>query len=146
TLSVSEAATEPVSGLEDPVHQRVDLFKLQPSTEHPHGLTDADFDSLFTTDKQVVFDFHGYPWLIHRLTYARKNKALHVRGYKEKGNIKTPRAWRSTMKPIDSAWRSTPSIACRNCSGLAVTPRKIPKPPARVPRLCVRAWDRQPGD
>jgi xylulose-5-phosphate/fructose-6-phosphate phosphoketolase len=69
----------------------VDLFKLQPSTEHPHGLTDKDFDSLFTTDKPIVFAFHGYPWLIHRLAYRRKNHPnLHVRGYKEKGNINTP--------------------------------------------------------
>ena len=69
----------------------VDLFKLQPSTEHPHGLTDADFDSLFTADKPVVFNFHGYPWLIHRLAYRRTNHSnLHVRGYKEKGNINTP--------------------------------------------------------
>jgi xylulose-5-phosphate/fructose-6-phosphate phosphoketolase len=68
----------------------VDLFKLQPSSEHPHGLTETDFDSLFTTDKPIIFNFHGYPWLIHRLTYARANKTLHVRGYKEKGNINTP--------------------------------------------------------
>jgi xylulose-5-phosphate/fructose-6-phosphate phosphoketolase len=69
----------------------VDLFKLQPSTEHPHGLTDHDFDSLFTTDKPVIFNFHGYPWLIHRLAYRRTNHAnMHVRGYKEKGNINTP--------------------------------------------------------
>jgi len=68
----------------------VDLFKLQPSKEHPHGLTDADFDSLLTVDKPIIFNFHGYPWLIHRLTYARKNQSLHVRGYKEKGNINTP--------------------------------------------------------
>ena len=69
----------------------VDLFKLQPGTEHPHGLTDADFDSLFTTDKPIIFDFHGYPWLIHRLAYRRTNhRNLHVRGYKEKGNINTP--------------------------------------------------------
>jgi xylulose-5-phosphate/fructose-6-phosphate phosphoketolase len=69
----------------------VDLFKLQPSTEHPHGLTDADFDSLFTTDKPIIFNFHGYPWLIHRLAYRRTNhQNLHVRGYKEKGNINTP--------------------------------------------------------
>jgi len=68
----------------------VDLFKLQPSTEHPHGLSDADFNSLFTCDKPIIFNFHGYPWLIHRLTYGRKNKAMHVRGYKEKGNINTP--------------------------------------------------------
>ena len=69
----------------------VDLFKLQPSTEHPHGLTDWDFDSLFTVDKPVIFNFHGYPWLIHRLAYRRTNHAnIHVRGYKEKGNINTP--------------------------------------------------------
>jgi xylulose-5-phosphate/fructose-6-phosphate phosphoketolase len=69
----------------------VDLLKLTPSTEHPHGLSDRDFDSLFTTDKPIIFNFHGYPWLIHRLTYRRTNHAnLHVRGYKEKGNINTP--------------------------------------------------------
>jgi xylulose-5-phosphate/fructose-6-phosphate phosphoketolase len=69
----------------------IDLFKLQPSTEHPHGLSDRDFDSLFTVDKPVIFNFHGYPWLVHRLTYARKNhENMHVRGYKEKGNINTP--------------------------------------------------------
>jgi len=69
----------------------VDLFKLQPDTEHPHGLSDRDFDSLFTTDKPIIFNFHGYPWLIHKLAYRRKNHAnLHVRGYKEKGNINTP--------------------------------------------------------
>ena len=69
----------------------VDLFKLQPSTEHPHGLTDRDFDSLFTVDKPIIFNFHGYPWLIHRLAYRRTNHGnMHVRGYKEKGNINTP--------------------------------------------------------
>lgn len=69
----------------------VDLFKLEPDTEHPHGLSDWDFDSIFTRDKPVLFNFHGYPWLIHKLTYRRTNHAnLHVRGYKEKGNINTP--------------------------------------------------------
>ncbi len=69
----------------------VDLFKLQPNTEHPHGLSDRDFDSLFTVDKPVIFNFHGYPWLVHRLAYRRKNHDnMHVRGYKEKGNINTP--------------------------------------------------------
>jgi xylulose-5-phosphate/fructose-6-phosphate phosphoketolase len=69
----------------------VDLLKLTPASEHPHGLSDRDFDSLFTTDKPIIFNFHGYPWLIHRLTYRRTNhKNLHVRGYKEKGNINTP--------------------------------------------------------
>ncbi|MDD5301817.1 MAG: phosphoketolase family protein, partial [Elusimicrobia bacterium] len=68
----------------------VDLMKLQPDTEHPHGLSDADFDALFTVDKPIIFAFHGYPWLIHRLTYRRANhKNLHVRGYKEEGAITT---------------------------------------------------------
>jgi xylulose-5-phosphate/fructose-6-phosphate phosphoketolase len=69
----------------------VDLFKLQPNTEHPHGLSDLDFDSLFTVDKPVIFNFHGYPQLIHRLAYRRTNhNNIHVRGYKEKGSINTP--------------------------------------------------------
>ncbi len=69
----------------------VDLMRLQPTSEHPHGLSDADFDSLFTADRPVIFAFHGYPWLIHRLTYRRHNNAgLHVRGYKEEGTITTP--------------------------------------------------------
>ena len=69
----------------------VDLFKLQPSSEHPHGLSDWDFDSLFTVDKPVMFNFHGYPQLIHRLAYRRTNHSnIHVRGYKEKGSINTP--------------------------------------------------------
>jgi xylulose-5-phosphate/fructose-6-phosphate phosphoketolase len=69
----------------------VDLMTIQPSTEHPHGLTDSDFDSLFTTDKPVIFAYHGYPWLIHRLTYRRHNhENLHVRGYKEEGTTTTP--------------------------------------------------------
>ena len=68
----------------------VDLMKLQPDTEHPHGLSDKDFDMLFTRDKPVIFAFHGYPWLIHRLTYRRTNhKNIHVRGYKEEGTITT---------------------------------------------------------
>src|SRR5271165_2420225 len=69
----------------------VDLFKLQPTSEHPHGLPDRDFDSLFTVDKPVMFNFHGYPQLIHRLAYRRTNHSnIHVRGYKEKGSINTP--------------------------------------------------------
>jgi xylulose-5-phosphate/fructose-6-phosphate phosphoketolase len=69
----------------------VDLMKLQPETEHPHGLSDRDFDSLFTTDRPIIFAFHGYPWLIHKLAYRRTNhKNLHVRGYKEEGTTTTP--------------------------------------------------------
>ncbi len=69
----------------------VDLFKMQPATEHPHGSTPAEFDSLFTTTKPIIFNYHGYPWLIHKLSYRfRNHDNLHVRGYKEKGNINTP--------------------------------------------------------
>jgi xylulose-5-phosphate/fructose-6-phosphate phosphoketolase len=69
----------------------VDLFRLQSDREHPHGLCDRDFDSLFTEDRPVIFNFHGYPWLVHKLTYKRTNhRNIHVRGYKEQGNINTP--------------------------------------------------------
>ncbi len=68
----------------------VDLMKLQPHTEHPHGLTDEDYDVLFTTDKPIIFAFHGYASLVHELTYRRHNKNLHVRGYKEEGGLTTP--------------------------------------------------------
>ncbi len=69
----------------------VDLMRLQDEKEHPHGLSDKDFDTLFTADKPVIFNYHGYPWLIHRLTYRRTNHAnIHVRGYKEEGTTTTP--------------------------------------------------------
>jgi xylulose-5-phosphate/fructose-6-phosphate phosphoketolase len=69
----------------------VDLYKMQPATEHPHGSTEREFDSLFTVDKPIIFNFHGYPWLIHKLAYRfRNHDNMHVRGYKEKGNINTP--------------------------------------------------------
>jgi xylulose-5-phosphate/fructose-6-phosphate phosphoketolase len=69
----------------------VDLMKLQPQSEHPHGLSDRDFDELFTRDKPVIFAFHAYPALIHRLTYRRTNHGnIHVRGYKEEGTVTTP--------------------------------------------------------
>jgi xylulose-5-phosphate/fructose-6-phosphate phosphoketolase len=69
----------------------VDLMTLLPSSEHPHGLSDKAFDAIFTTDKPIIFAFHGYPWLIHRLTYRRHGHSnLHVRGYKEEGTTTTP--------------------------------------------------------
>jgi xylulose-5-phosphate/fructose-6-phosphate phosphoketolase len=68
----------------------VDLMKLQSASEHPHGLSDEDYDSIFTRNKHIIFNFHGYPWLVHRLTYRRANRNLHVRGYKEEGTITTP--------------------------------------------------------
>jgi xylulose-5-phosphate/fructose-6-phosphate phosphoketolase len=90
-LAATALLREQFPGLKIRYINVVNLFKLQPSSEHPHGLSDKDFDSLFTMDKPVIFNFHGYPWLIHRLAYRRTNhKNLHVRGYKEKGNINTP--------------------------------------------------------
>jgi xylulose-5-phosphate/fructose-6-phosphate phosphoketolase len=80
-----------VPGLKIRVVNVVDLMKLQPASEHPHGLSDHDFDTLFTRDRPIIFAYHGYPWLIHRLTYRRTNHTnLHVRGYKEEGTITTP--------------------------------------------------------
>ncbi len=91
TLAAVSLLRERLPQLKIRVVNVVDLMKLQPQSEHPHGLSDADFDRLFTTDKPIIFAFHGYPWLIHRLTYRRTNhKNLHVRGYKEEGTTTTP--------------------------------------------------------
>ncbi|HEY2676092.1 MAG TPA: phosphoketolase family protein [Steroidobacteraceae bacterium] len=91
TLAAVSILRERLPELKVRVVNVVDLMKLQPTSEHPHGLDDNDFDSLFSTSKPIIFAFHGYPWLIHRLTYRRHNhKNLHVRGYKEEGTITTP--------------------------------------------------------
>jgi xylulose-5-phosphate/fructose-6-phosphate phosphoketolase len=91
TLAAVEILRRDIPYLKVRVLNVVKLFALTEPKEHPHGLSDRDFDSLFTTDRPVIFNFHGYPWLIHRLTYRRTNHAnIHVRGYKEKGNINTP--------------------------------------------------------
>jgi len=91
TLAAVELIQRHLPELKIRVINVVDLMKLQPQSEHPHGLSDRDFDSLFTTDKPIIFAYHGYPWLIHRLTYRRTNhKNLHVRGYKEEGSTTTP--------------------------------------------------------
>jgi xylulose-5-phosphate/fructose-6-phosphate phosphoketolase len=90
TLAAVSIMREHLPALKIRVVNVVDLMKLQPASEHPHGLSDTDFDGLFTTDKPVIFAFHGYPWLIHRLTYRRTNHHnIHVRGYKEEGTITT---------------------------------------------------------
>ena len=91
TLAAVSIMREHLPDLKIRVVNVVDLMKLQPQTEHPHGLSDVDFDGLFTRDKPVIFAFHAYPWLIHRLTYRRTNHDnIHVRGYKEEGTITTP--------------------------------------------------------
>ena len=90
TLAAVSILREKLPNLKIRVVNVVDLMKLQTETAHPHGLKDADFDMLFTKDKPVIFAFHGYPWLIHRLTYNRTNHSnFHVRGYKEEGTITT---------------------------------------------------------
>ena len=91
TLAAVEILRREIRDLKIRVINVVDLMTLQPKEEHPHGLSDREFDTLFTTDKPIIFAYHGYPWLIHRLTYRRKNhKNLHVRGYKEEGTTTTP--------------------------------------------------------
>jgi xylulose-5-phosphate/fructose-6-phosphate phosphoketolase len=91
TLAAVDLLRQQVPDLKVRVVNIVNLMKLQPQNEHPHGLSDKEFDTLFTTDKPIIFAFHGYPWLIHRLTYRRTNhRNLHVRGYKEEGTTTTP--------------------------------------------------------
>ena len=91
TLAAVELIRKHLPELKVRVVNVVNLMKLQPQSEHPHGLSDRDFDALFTKDKPIIFAFHGYPWLIHRLTYRRTNhKNMHVRGYKEEGTTTTP--------------------------------------------------------
>jgi xylulose-5-phosphate/fructose-6-phosphate phosphoketolase len=91
TLAAVEILRRELPDLKVRVVNVVDLMRLQPESEHPHGMPDREFDSLFTIDKPIVFAYHGYPWLIHRLTYRRRNHAnLHVRGYKEEGTTTTP--------------------------------------------------------
>jgi xylulose-5-phosphate/fructose-6-phosphate phosphoketolase len=91
TLAAADLLRKHLPDLKVRVVNVVDLMRLQPASEHPHGLPDNQFDALFTRDKPIVFAFHGYPWLIHRLTYRRANHGnLHVRGYKEEGTTTTP--------------------------------------------------------
>jgi xylulose-5-phosphate/fructose-6-phosphate phosphoketolase len=91
TLAAADILRRELPDLAVRVINVVDIMRLQPDTEHPHGLSDHEFDALFTTDRPVIFAYHGYPWLIHRLTYRRTNHAqLHVRGFKERGTTTTP--------------------------------------------------------
>jgi len=91
TLAAVDLIRHHLPGLKVRIINVVNLMTLQSPREHPHGLSDKDFDALFTTDKPIIFAFHGYPWLIHRLTYRRTNHHnLHVRGYKEEGTTTTP--------------------------------------------------------
>ena len=90
TLAAVDLLRRSVPDLKIRVVNVVDLMTLQPATEHPHGLSDKEYDAIFTADKPIIFAFHGYPWLIHRLVYRRANQRVHVRGYKEEGTVTTP--------------------------------------------------------
>jgi xylulose-5-phosphate/fructose-6-phosphate phosphoketolase len=91
TLAAADLLRQHLPDVKVRVVNVVDLMRLQPRNEHPHGMTEPEFDALFTTDRPIVFAYHGYPWLIHRLTYRRTNHDnLHVRGYKEEGTTTTP--------------------------------------------------------
>jgi xylulose-5-phosphate/fructose-6-phosphate phosphoketolase len=90
TLAAVDWLRKNIPDLKIRVVNVVDLMTLQPSTEHPHGISDKDYNALFTVDRPIIFNYHGYPWLIHRLTYRRENQQLHVRGYKEEGTTTTP--------------------------------------------------------
>jgi len=91
TLAAVAILRERLPDLRVRVVNVVDLMRLLPHSEHPHGLTDAEFDAMFTSDRPIIFNYHGYPWLIHRLTYSRNgHDNLHVRGYKEEGTTTTP--------------------------------------------------------
>ena len=129
----------------------VDLMRLEPDTEHPHGLSDRDFDALFTADKPVIFAYHGYPWLIHRLTYRRTNHAnIHVRGYKEEGTTTTPfdmvmlndlDRFHLVMDVIDrvpGARAPAPRRCASRCPTPASPPAPTPASTARTTRPIIR--------
>ena len=118
----------------------VDLCKLVPRVEHSHGLSDSDFESLFTKDKPIIFNFHGYPWLIHKLTYRRRNQSnIHVRGYKEQGNINTPLelAIRNQIDRFNLAIDVIDRVPKLEVSG-ALSQRMVEKSNYRKPQLCTR--------
>ena len=89
TIAAADILRQRLPDLVTRVVNVVDLMRLQSASEHPHGLNDVDYDAIFTRDKPIVFAFHGYPWLVHRLTYRRANRDIHVRGYEEEGTITT---------------------------------------------------------
>jgi xylulose-5-phosphate/fructose-6-phosphate phosphoketolase len=121
----------------------VDLMRLQPPAHHPHGLPDADFDALFTTDRPVIFAYHGYPWLIHRLTYRRTNHDnFHVRGYKEEGTTTTP--FDMVMLNDLDRYRLVIDVIDR-VPGLSNVGSAVREQMADA-RLRARAWTRDTGD
>jgi xylulose-5-phosphate/fructose-6-phosphate phosphoketolase len=143
TLAAADILREQLPELKVRVVNVVDLMRLQPDTEHPHGLSDGVFDSLFTTDKPIVFAYHGYPWLIHRLTYRRTNhQNLHVRGYKEEGTTTTP----FDMVMLNDLDRFHLVIdVIDRVPGLAAEAAHLRQEMVDR-RLAARAWTREHGD
>ncbi len=123
TLAALQLLREHVPELTVRVVNVVDLMKLQPPSEPPHGLSDYDFDTLFTRDKPIILAYHGYPWLIHRLTYRRHNHHnLYVRGYKEEGKITT--AFDMAVLTASTIWSPTSSTGCRSSAAVRPTPSR----------------------
>jgi len=122
----------------------VDLLKLAPSTEHPHGLSDRDFDSLFTVDKPIIFNFHGYPWLIHRLTYRRTTTGTCMcAATKRRAASITPLDLAIRNQIDRSAWRSTSSIMCAPADRRRARQGAASHIQNRLSELCLRARRRQ---
>jgi xylulose-5-phosphate/fructose-6-phosphate phosphoketolase len=146
TLEVLAAAAilrEQLPDLRVRVVNVVDLMRLQPDSEHPHGLSDVDFDSLFTTDRPIVFAYHGYPTLLHRLTYRRTNHGnLHVRGYKEEGTTTTP--FDMVMLNDLDRFHLVKDVVDR-VPGLATRAAQV-RHEMDERRLEARAWTRSHGD
>jgi xylulose-5-phosphate/fructose-6-phosphate phosphoketolase len=143
TLAAAALLREHLPELKVRVVNVVDLMRLQPPSEHPHGLSDAEFDSLFTTDRPVVFAYHGYPWLIHRLTYRRTNHDnLHVRGYKEEGTTTTP--FDMVMLNDLDRFHLVMDVIDR-VPGLATKAGRLRQRMADE-RLACRAWTREHGE
>jgi xylulose-5-phosphate/fructose-6-phosphate phosphoketolase len=143
TLAAAMLLREHLPQLRVRVVNVVDLMRLQPESEHPHGLPDSDFDAVFTQDKPIVFAYHGYPWLIHRLTYRRTNHGnLHVRGYKEEGTTTTP--FDMVMLNDLDRFHLVADVIDR-VPGLAASAGRL-RQEMHDERLRCRAWTREHGD
>ena len=143
TLAAAAILREHLPELNVRVVNVVDLMRLQPETEHPHGLSDREFDALFTAEQPVIFAYHGYPWLIHRLTYRRTNHHnIHVRGYKEEGTTTTP--FDMVMLNDLDRYHLVIDVIDR-VPGSASAPRGLRQEMADA-RLRARAYTREVGD
>jgi xylulose-5-phosphate/fructose-6-phosphate phosphoketolase len=143
TLAAAALLREHLPELRVRVVNVVDLMRLQPASEHPHGLSDGEFDSLFTRDRPIVFAYHGYPWLIHRLTYRRSNHDnLHVRGYKEEGTTTTP--FDMVMLNDLDRFHLVMDVIDR-CPGIATSSAHLRQQMVEE-RLRCRAWTREHGE